>query len=555
MKKRILGLVLSIIMLISTVAIFSSCKGTEQSTETTDTEKPLPKVSYTVTMQRFNIEILELTVAYMEETMLEHGWIKAADADTAEPSTVTEKKEILVGTTEREESNAAIEELKTQSDLPEESFMIKLSADKVVIVGSNVKYTALGVKYFTEEIVAKKEANSIMSEDKTVIENPGKILQIVNGVGAVVLEYTTDIYVPKASSSTEQCTYAKIIRLEHNGDNNGTLLATRETEKSGKSVNPIYKSTDDGLTWTKVVEVKDNKNSGANLMYQPYLFELPADVGEYKEGTILMAGCTVLTSNRTIMALHVSTDCGATWTTVDNIAIGGIGGPAGPNSNGYWEPVLMYEEETGRIFCFYSDETDRAHSQKLVYRHTTDLKNWSDAYEAVASENADWRPGMAAITKMGNGKYALVFEYAGRKKYDYEYPYVHIKIGNALDDWGDPADDGKLLKSDKNLWLGAGPSIGWTPNGGPNGALFVTGQNNYPYTADRKNDLFMSFDYGETWVSINNPIEMHHNSDVRCGYSSGMFISSDGNLYYVNDPERERGGKCEKLTFAKIKIY
>lgn len=555
MKKRVFSLLLCAVVMLCALATFSSCGGNEErETEPDTTAEPLPKVSYTVTLQKFNIDILELTVAYMEETMLGNGWIKAEDAKTAEPSTVTETKEILVGTTDREESTSAMEELKAGSSLPNESFMVKIGDDKVVIVGSNAKYTALGVKYFAEEIVAKKEANRIMSEEKTVIETPGKVLQIVNGVGAIVLEHTSDIYVPSAQGSAEQCTYPKIIRLEHNGDNNGTLLATRETEKSGKSVNPIYRSTDDGLTWRKIVEVKDNFNNGAKLAYQPYLFELSADVGEYKAGTILMAGCTVLTSNRTMIALHVSTDCGATWNTVGNIAVGGIGGSAtSGSSKGLWEPVLMYEEETGRIFCFYSDETDSGHSQKLAYRYTSDLVNWSKTYDVVACENKKERPGMIAMTKMGNGKYAMVFEYAAKE--DYKYPYVHIKIGNALDDWGDPADNGKLLKSDKELWLGAGPSIGWTPNGGPNGVLFVTGQNNYPYTADRKSDLFLSFDYGETWINIENPIKMYHNSTVRSGYSSGMFVSNEGNLYYVNNPERDRNGKCEKMTFAKIRIY
>ena len=439
----------------------------------------------------------------------------------------------------------------------------------IVVAGETVDASDLGAKYFFTFVI--KEANNGSSfrvtsfarntdEDTrnyatisfalSGLYEANKTIYTVDGVGSLVREYSTDIFIPTDAASHEESTYGKIIRLEHSGANNGILLATRETENTGAvSVNPIYRSTDDGKSWSQIAIVKDSLNQNASLSYQPYLFELPENIGGYSAGTVLMAGCTVLSDMTTILVVHASTDCGVTWTTVGNIVSGMTNGNPEMASNGVWEPVLIYDDVDNKLYCFYSDESDDGHNQKIAYRYTTDLQTWSETFDAVAPEDSQWRPGMAAITRMGNGKYAMVFELAG-----YGTPYVYIKIGNALDEWGDVSDYGEKIVTDEGLSMGAGPSIAWIGSGGERGMLLVTGQNNYPYTADRKCDMFISLDYGQTWISVENSIMTHHNTNVRCGYSSGMFVSSDGTLYYVNDPERDRGGECEKLTFAKIKF-
>ena len=78
------------------------------------------------------------------------------------------------------------------------------------------------------------------------------------------------------------------------------------------------------------------------------------------------------------MTLYYSTDLGESWTAYCNVDLAGND----PDDNGVWEPYFIFEEETGRVYCFYSDESNEANdkhgpaAQKLVYKYTTDMKTW-----------------------------------------------------------------------------------------------------------------------------------------------------------------------------------
>ena len=59
--------------------------------------------------------------------------------------------------------------------------------------------------------------------------------------------------------------------------------------------------------------------------------------------------------------------------------------------------------------CYYSDERDPAHNQKLVYTTTSDLKTWSAIQPAAANADSNARPGMAVVSKVPNG-YMMTYE-------------------------------------------------------------------------------------------------------------------------------------------------
>jgi len=70
-----------------------------------------------------------------------------------------------------------------------------------------------------------------------------------------------------------------------------------------------------------------------------------------------------------------------------------------------------------QLVCYYSDERDPAHNQKLVYVTTTDLKNWSAIQPAVIMSQQNARPGMATVSKIPNGwivSYELCNDPSGR---------------------------------------------------------------------------------------------------------------------------------------------
>ena len=72
--------------------------------------------------------------------------------------------------------------------------------------------------------------------------------------------------------------YPRVIQLKF-GANKGTLLATY----GHRGTLPIWRSTDNGETWTKLSDVPQ-------LSGQPCLYELPSRMGEFPAGTVMACG-------------------------------------------------------------------------------------------------------------------------------------------------------------------------------------------------------------------------------------------------------------------------
>ncbi len=351
-----------------------------------------------------------------------------------------------------------------------------------------------------------------------------------------------DIYVPTDEGSEEVNEYPSMIKLSHqkNSEDNGKLLVTFE---HWGNTYPVYESTDEGESWEFLSNVRDTYNEGYYNEWMPFLYELPCDMGEFSEGTIILAGTSTYGEGitDTTITLYNSTDAGKSFTAFGNVD------NAGGLEWGVWEPYLIYDEESGRLFCFYSDDSDPLHSQKLVYKYTTDLVEWSEKLECVACEDPSLRPGTPVITKMGNGEYILVFEMVG-----IEGNPIYYKKTTSLDNWGDVSYCGeKVIANGKTF--GSTPSVLWTSAGGENGTLIITGKHPIDGTSETGTDMFLSFDYGESFTPIPNPIPYSLYPYERCGYSPSLFVSEDqGVIYYVNNPPCHE--KTYKITMAKIAI-
>lgn len=354
------------------------------------------------------------------------------------------------------------------------------------------------------------------------------------------IESISEIYTPTDKSSTVVSEYPTIIKLCHqkNEEDNGKLLAAFE---HWGSTYPVYESADDGETWQYVCTVKDNLNEGYWNEWMPFLYELPADMGEFEKGTIILAATSIYGEGPTdsTITLYSSTDLGKTFNAFCNVD------KAGGIDWGVWEPYFIFEEETGRLFCFYSDDSDPEHSQKLVYKYTTDLVSWSEKYECVACSDSSLRPGMPSIVKMGNGEYILVYEMVGISGNP-----IYYKKTSSLDNWGDISDYGKKVSA-AGKTFGSSPYIAWTPVGGECGTLIVTAKHMIKGSSDTGTDIFLSFDYGKTFAPVDNPIP--YDSSERSGYSPCLFLSPDGStLYYANNPQYSE--TTYKITMAKIRI-
>lgn len=551
---RITALILTIVFFVTALTYCTDGKSIDDKNNGDVTKTNYIDISNYVIVRpdMANVYLIKAVSEFKKDILAYTGKDIKVVTDSEEPSTY----EIVIGSTNRSDSQNAINTLKGKTS--KEAFIIEIKNEKILIGGLSDVDTFSAMKYFINEFakLSNKNGSLLLREQNGVlIKKTGDHIYTTDDFHTVILEDTLTVAKPEDILDEEEFAYPKVIKLENqeNEKDNGTLLVVNENTKGEKWA--IYRSVDDGKTWETLNRIPDNINTKLKKGYQAYIYELPADVGEYKKGTILFAGCSYGNTDTKIY-LAASRDLGTTWESVCNVDEGGGFNQNRWLSEGLWEPVLIYEN--GRLYCMYSDERDNGagnnhvggHNQKLVYRYTTDLKTWSDVGEMMASDTPNLRPGMISITKMGNGKWALVYEMDVESGLQ-----IHIKFADSLDSW-DVADNGKPVKTIQGNGIGSAPTIVWTPAGGECGTLFVVAQRNTKKsTSETKCDLFMSFDYGETFVSVKNPIPVTENEHVRCGRSAGFYVDKQGTVYYVNNPLWKSNSFGAVLSLVKIKVY
>ncbi|MEU0030582.1 RICIN domain-containing protein [Streptomyces sp. NPDC006335] len=367
------------------------------------------------------------------------------------------------------------------------------------------------------------------------------LLALIAAVGTVLLPAAGEadalarpsqtMYTPPSGTPAPGSLYPRAIRLEHSGSSNGTVLATFEQYTSGTPVFPIYRSTDNGNSWTKLSEVTDTQN-GWGMRWEPQLFELPTAVGKFPAGTLLIAGDSVPGDrSATKIDMYASTDHGLTWTFVSNIATGG----RAVSDNGYtpvWEPFFLMNGS--RLVVYYSDQRDTSHGQKLVHQVSTDGVNWGPVVDDVAMPTYSDRPGMATVAQLPNGKYVMTYEYGGAPEKNFA---IYYKISADPEAFGSVT--GQVLKSTDGYVPSSAPYITWLPTGGPNGTLVVN--------ATSTGDLFLNTQNGaaNAWTRIQ--------SNVAGGYSRGMLPLPDGHSLEVFSGGYN-GNSLNPVTYSTIDL-
>ncbi|WP_406600196.1 sialidase family protein [Haloarcula terrestris] len=378
-------------------------------------------------------------------------------------------------------------------------------------------------------------------------------------------KYSGDVlYTPPEGTPAPGSLYPRVTRLEHAGPGNscgnsqsgrGPLLATFEfyPSMSGGSTPyfPVYRSTDGGRSWSKYSEIHDTSGKGWGLRYQPTLFELPEEVGPWPAGTVLAAGNSIPILDdpedvpegqigelgETKIDLYASTDEGETWEFVSTVITGGKAVPYAGNSP-VWEPELALDDD-GNLVCYFADErmgTDDDYNQLVAYKASEDGGlTWGDEQFVAAVSDGVTRPGMPTITKLPNGRYMICYEVVGEDDVDGE---VHVKTSPDGRDWGEPSDLGNPVVTGDGRRFINGPYVTWTPRGGENGTVLVSGKQ----LVDENRELVegngevvlanTDLDGSGDWTALKAPLSFETESDldgrIFVGWTTPILPSPNG---------------------------
>ncbi len=524
MKKtfRFLSLVLAAAC---SLVIFAGCPAKQDPTATTTTasteETPSPDFTgkldgYTVVYPGFAAASVRDNATKLAKLIgCEAKADKGASGDYADNGGL----EILVGDTNRPESAAAKDALTAAGSKRAYNYSVTIADNnRIVIVGDKPDAVAQAVSDLIEKHIEKRDDGSHLLLAKGESISDGYDFPLITASNGVRFrsEIISTVYQPNLKVATYKGSqYPTIIELEHNGSKNGLMLASFEVFGGGSTGFRVYRSSDKGATWKPLSTAVEKLDPTLTSHWEPHLFELPCQVGDMPEGTILLSGTTINAGNdrKSHVTVWRSFNQGKSWEQYSIVA------EAGGLKEGLWEPFIMYEN--GALYCFYSDDSDPAHDQKLVYRKSTDGVNWGELVEIVAFENSLHRPGMISIAKMGNGKYFMPYE-VGLAGEDGNHNYsIYYKIVDDLDgDW-QKEDPGTKLRSVTRGgadYIGSAPFCAWAPAGGECGTLFVNA------VGGGEKYMYVSFDYGKTFEAVPNPIP----SERSTGYSPSFFVLADG---------------------------
>ncbi|MGW3421159.1 exo-alpha-sialidase [Streptomyces phaeochromogenes] len=322
--------------------------------------------------------------------------------------------------------------------------------------------------------------------------------------------------------------YPRAVRLAHNPGANGRVLSSVVTFSGNNGLGAIHESTDSGASFRQVGTVSDPEAAGGQGLCCSTLFELPQRVGELPAGTLLWSASVGQDETNRRMALRVfkSNDVGRTWSYLSTIATAG-------STGGLWEPEFSVDA-TGRLVAHYSDETDPAHSQKLMAARTSNGLTWTGHRATVISPLATDRPGMAVVRKLGNGTYFMSYEIcAAAGQYQC---VVHYRTSADGWDWTSGPFLGYRPETADGKYFKHAPTVAWAPQAGnPLGRLFLIGQVLYNKDGTRAagsgRTVWVNSAGGSgTWREIPAPVTVESTVVDYCpNYSSALLPSADGN--------------------------
>ena len=202
------------------------------------------------------------------------------------------------------------------------------------------------------------------------------------------------------------------------------------------------------------------------------------------DGRVLLGMRSLIEGKSYRLTVHASDDGGRTWRFLSTID--GNEKPRGRKDRGVWEPVFTQLPD-GTLSVLYADETladgKPSYNQVVSQRLSRDGgATWGDKSVLVKQPGGGkLRPGMPVMSRMGDGRYLLVFETCGE---DPQCP-VSTKISDDGIAW--PDGMGTPLADQR-----CGPQLTTTTRG----TVFVT---------SCQHEVTWSGDNGSSWQRVPEP--------------------------------------------------
>lgn len=326
--------------------------------------------------------------------------------------------------------------------------------------------------------------------------------------------------------------YPRAVRLAHNGDANGRILASVVSfVGNADGIGAIYESTDDGASFAEVGTVADPDAAGGQGLCCSTLYELPRQVGDMPAGTLLWAASVGADEADRRMSLRIwrSDDLGRTWSHLSACA-------TATGTGGLWEPEFSVAAD-GALVCHYADESDPNHSQKLMRARSVDGVTWTDHSPTVASGLASDRPGMPVVRQLGDGGYFMAFEIcAAGGQFSC---VVHYRTSPDGWDWGDVAHLGFRPETGDGKYFKHAPTITTAPGADGGTVVHLIGQILYnadgsPAPENGAAVLSNAAGGGGAWTLGAAPVTVAAPYDNYCpNYSSTLLPTGDGRLFGI----------------------
>jgi len=355
--------------------------------------------------------------------------------------------------------------------------------------------------------------------------------------------------------------YVSITRIEHGSpDDKGRLLMA--FEQDGMAGIPLWESRDGGDHWRFLLNVTDQthgKDNNWQLRWQPHLTELRRASGDLPAGTLVLSANATGNDAKGHVAeedlqMYVSTDGGKTWRYRSSIVKGG-GHPEDKDNKGVWETNIHVLDD-GRLVAYYSTEQHKAdgYNQALGHKVSDDGgKHWGKEVLDVAIPGGVQRPGMAVVTHLGDGRYAMTYENIDGPNNG----QVYIKFSRDGLDWGDPQRHGEPVATLSGFWPSACPVVTWFPLGGPEGVIVISAERGGGGAEEGGRDLYWNNASGRgPWWEVRAPVQKR-TGNIHAGWTQALVLRDDGRMLHVttsSSPDAPTSVKHNEVLFNSAKL-